>query len=271
MIYALNGTPGQTKTAQATHLALKKYKKDNVWLRLFEVIYFLTIQLNKIFKTLDLEKIKMLTNPHVKVYSNYPILLDKKRKITTNLITLDDLNYNHKFEKGTMIILDEIQFYGDSTEYKKLAESIMEQVNFMQTHRHCHVSHLILISQHPSRIPKFYRVLCEEFRKQKVILNVQLKVFGKVLINGFTIKKEIIYYEFEEYNTSVSGKKKRDVPVDFKRKIFIMNNEVFNRYDNIYLSAVVKGKPKFIKKQYNTLIMDKEELSLTFPKLAQYM
>jgi hypothetical protein len=271
MIYSINGTPGQTKTAEATHIAIKKYKKDNRFLRLFELIYFLVVQFNKLYKKLDLSKIQKIAKPKVKINSNYPILLDKKRAITSKMITLNDLHFEHKFEKDTMIILDEIQFYDDSMNYKVVAKTRGKVIAFMQAHRHCYVSELIIISQHPSRIPKYYRVLCEEFRKQKVLLNVQLKLFGFILINGFTLKKEITYFESEEYNTSVSGKKKKDVQVDFKRKLKIMPNKVFNHYDNIYLSAVVEGKPQWNTSQFGHLIMTKNEIGNTFPQLAKNM
>ena len=95
MITCISGIPGSGKNVRATYLALKHYKKENMFIkRCFRRIMHRDIWINN-------------------VYSTYPICLkkysrwSKKENIYSNRITIFDLIPSYKFLPNALFIIDE--------------------------------------------------------------------------------------------------------------------------------------------------------------------
>ena len=205
-VISLNGLPGSGKTLTGTYLAIKHFKKDNTGLKKF--IRFLQ------------RKPKIVNN----VYSNYPILLDKRKKVYSNKVSIYDLMNQYSFPIGSLIIIDEIQLFYDSDEYKSFPKVI---ANFNQAHRHFGICDIIYISQHPSRVIKKLRnVVCEFYRiKKRVVLPI-LKV-------GFVTAR--VTYEFEDYDQAFTKDKELKKMRDIKGKMFFMNfRKIYKSYNTVY-------------------------------------
>ncbi|MCI8445522.1 MAG: hypothetical protein HFG15_03695, partial [Bacilli bacterium] len=99
-VISINGRPGMGKSVLATYMQLVHYKKENGLLRR---VY------NKITKR------PVIYN---NVYSNFPILLDKKKQVYTRKFTLYDFEKLWRYPMDTQIVIDEIQAYYDSSEWK---------------------------------------------------------------------------------------------------------------------------------------------------------
>lgn len=78
-VVIVNGTPGKGKTLNLTREAIRQYNKDNS-------LFKRTIR-------------KINHKPTIKnlIYSSYPILLDKKRNIYSNKVSIFDLTLDNKF------------------------------------------------------------------------------------------------------------------------------------------------------------------------------
>ena len=77
MISVISGLPGKGKNVYATYLAKKHYQRENSLIsRLKRSLRHCPSRINN-------------------VYSTYPILLDKRRKIYSNVISLNSLNAKH--------------------------------------------------------------------------------------------------------------------------------------------------------------------------------
>ena len=106
MISCISGLPGKGKNVYATYLALKHFDKTNSLLkRCIRRIKHQDIIINN-------------------VYSTYPILLDKKKMIYSRLVTLDDMKNQYSFLKDSLIIVDEVQSFYDSDEFKDFPKEI---------------------------------------------------------------------------------------------------------------------------------------------------
>lgn len=230
-VISINGLPGQGKTLTATHLAIKHYKNENNILK-------------KIIRKIKKEEF-ILNN----VYSNYPICLDKKRKIYSNRLSIDDLKNQYSFKKNSLLIIDEIQLFYDSDEYKIFPRII---ANFNQAHRHFLIKDIIYISQHPSRVVKKLRnVVSEYYRIKRKICIPFLKI-------GFITAR--ITYEFEDYELSFTKDKELRKMRDIKTKIFLINfRKIYKSYDTIYLYPLNKDKPKLDKGTYIGLYLHEED------------
>src|SRR5574344_24767 len=111
-LIALNGVPGSGKTLNATRIALKHYEKENNFIK-YGLFYILSKIPNNKLKV-NFEYYKRFPYHKINnVYSNYPILLDKKKNIYSNKIDFWDLNNDYSFEPNSLIIIDEIQLYVD--------------------------------------------------------------------------------------------------------------------------------------------------------------
>ena len=78
-VISINGLPGKGKTLLSTHLAIKHFKNQN-----------------KFFPKL-IRKLQRKEVIYNSVYSNFPICLDKRKKIYSNRVSVYDLmNQNHK-------------------------------------------------------------------------------------------------------------------------------------------------------------------------------
>ena len=74
------GIPGSGKTLDATDIAIKHYKKQNNRIKYYLAFIFSKLGIKS--KKVDYEYYKLFPKKRINnVYSNYPILLDKKREI----------------------------------------------------------------------------------------------------------------------------------------------------------------------------------------------
>lgn len=248
MIFTLNGLPKKGKTAFATYYAVKHFKKqNNILVRFIKSIY--KKEKSESFKDYVsnlINKTKVLNN---NVYSNYPILLNKKHKIYSNIIKPDDLDMKYQLPKNSLIILDEFQRYYDSREYVKFPRGIG---TFFQHHRHGDIKDIIIISQHPRRIDNKARDLCEVFRKMKVF--IPLPLLPLVLIYYTD------YYEFDDYGKY--NHIKRDMRTYDYNNTFkiIKKSNIFGRYDSKYFKAIFAELPLFNDETFNGLELTKENM-----------
>ena len=260
MLRSYCGVPGSGKTLNATYQAIKHYRRENN-----EIKYFISFIFSKIgikSKKIDFDYYKRF--PHhriIYIYSNYPILLDKKRNIYSNKVTLWDLNNDYSFLPNSLIIIDEIQLYADSDEYKdKIVNKKLGKIaKFLQAHRHFGVKEIIFISQHPSRIFKKGRNICESYLKLRKIINIPFTPYSLILGTG--------YYEMEFYGRFIpkNREEKKKLPFDYYRFFRIFNRyKVYNAYDSRYLSNYNYNKPLSESGLYEGLKIDYSYLSELF-------
>lgn len=233
-VISINGLPGKGKTLTATMIALKHYKKENTVLK-------------KIIRKIKKEDI-ILNN----VYSNYPILLNKRKKIYSNRVSIYDLKNQYSFKPNSLIIIDEIQLFYDSDEFKTFPRII---ANFNQAHRHFLIKDIIYVSQHPSRVVKKLRNVVSEYYRIKTKIMIPFFKIGIITAR--------ITYEFEDYEASFTKDKELRKLKDIKSKIFFVNfRKVFKAYDTIYLLPLNVDKPKLNKGSYNELYLPEEDKKL---------
>lgn len=222
MITCISGIPGSGKNVLATHLARKAYKKNNNFVR-------------KLLRRIKHEPI--IQN---NIYSTYPILIkkypkhSKKRNIYSNLVTLFDLVPANRFIKNATIICDETQAFYDSEDHKEFPKDIAV---FNQFHRHFDVKDIYYITQHPSRLMKKLRILCCEFDKVKLFINIPIINIGFMHI--------IRYFEFDDYGKYHHPKKEaKTYDVKNKYRLFL-TKKVFKSYDSKYLKILNKDMPLY--------------------------
>ncbi len=224
-VIAICGLPGSGKTLFATYLGLKKYRRDNFLKR----------------------------HKEVNLYSNFPIMLDKRKKIFSNRVGLYDFDKYQKWDYHSSVILDEIQLYFDSLDFKNFPRKVR---NNFQLHRHFGIDDIYIISQHPSRIVKQLRVLACEF--------YDIVQFFRFPFLPFAFVRYNIYYNDEDFGKSVKVKP-QDVPYKFKKKIKFFNyKRVYKAYDTCYMYSLVKDKPFILKTAYNEKQMDLNEIYNAF-------
>lgn len=255
----LCGIPGSGKTLEATRLALRHYKKENSVIKRF--IYHIGSILNiKKCKT-EYEYYKQFSYGKINnIYSNYPILLDKKRNIYSNKIDLWKLDNNYSFYPNSMIIIDEVQLYVDSDEYKDKTQNmrIRKIAKFLQAHRHFGIADIYFISQHPSRIFKKARNICESYLKMRKLIRIPC--------TSWAISRAIGYYEFDFYGRFIprDREERKKLPFDYFKQIRIFNcNKVFKAYDSRYLSLYNYDKELYSLK-HDTSKMSLEDLEVLF-------
>lgn len=233
-VISINGLPGKGKTLIATHLAIKHYKSQNKFIMKF---------------------IRKLTRKQViynSVYSNFPILLDKRRKIYSNRISVYDLKNQYSYLSDSLLILDEIQLFYDSDEYKKFPRII---ANFNQAHRHFGIKDIIYISQHPSRVVKKLRNVVSEYYRIKTVFKLPILKIGFVSAR--------ITYEFEDYEMAFSKDSELRKMKDIKSKVFFVNfRKVYKSYDTYYLKPLNSDKPLVNHGSYNSIGLNDEDINL---------
>ena len=253
----LCGVPGSGKTLEATRIALNHYKKQNNTVRKSLMHIGSLLHIKKCIEEFNYYGIF----PHGKInniYSNYPILLNKKKKIYSNKIDLWKLDNSYSFYPNSIIIIDEVQLYVDSDEYKDKEQNarIRKIAKFLQAHRHFGIDDIIFISQHPSRIFKKARNICESYSKMKKIIRIPF--------TPLCITRSIGYYEFDFYGRFIPKDKdeRKKLPFDYFKKTRIFNcKKVFKAYDSRYLSLYNYDKPLYVEKYYSSkLSMDDLEI-----------
>lgn len=260
MLISYCGVPGSGKTLHSVgDDALKKYKKDNSSFKKF--IYWLGYKL----------KIKSATNNFLyykcfpknkinSIYSNFPILLDKKNKIYSNKVSLFDLEGQYSFLPNSLIIIDEVQLYIDSDDYKDkdLNLRIRRIGKFLQSHRHFGIDRIIFVSQHPSRIFKKGRNICESYSKHYKIFKLPF---------GLTFIKTIIYFDLDSYGKFIPKDRKlrKMLDFDFKKKLIIFNRKkAYKSYHSRYLCEYNYNKPLLDLGTYDNLSISYDEVAKIF-------
>lgn len=227
------------KSVLATYQQLSQYKREN---KLFRRIY------NKLTK-----KPLIYNN----VYSNTPICLDSKKQIYTRKFSLYDFEAFYKFPMDTQIVIDEIQAYYDSSEWKDVPPNV--RTNF-QFHRHFGISNIYIISQDPGRVPTIFKKLAEEFHDIDRFYKFKIP-FTKI---GIGILKINIYYRVEDFGLPTCVRKK-EVAYKFRKKLKIFSlNGPFNAYDTKCMSSLVNDEKILDNGNWTSLKMTKEEIVDTF-------
>lgn len=249
----LCGIPGSGKTLEATRIALKHYKKENNIIK--KTVYHIGSILGNKKCTEEYKYYSMFPKRKINnIYTNYPVLLDKKRGIYTNKIDLWKLDNTYSFLPNALIIIDEVQLYVDSDEYKDKNQNARIRViaKFLQAHRHFGIKDIYFISQHPSRIFKKARNICESYLKLKKVIRIPFTPYAMTRGRG--------YYEFDYYGRFVpkDRQERKKLPFDYFKHFKIFNcKKVFSAYDSRYLALY-----NYDKSLYNELHES--------PKLSMY-
>lgn len=239
-VIGLHGIPGCGKTVGATAVALKHFKKTNSKLKQF-IRY--------------LRKRDIYIN---NVYSNYPILLNKKHKIYSHIISIDDLDNRFSFLPDSIIILDEVQaFYDSYRDFRKFPSGIS---SFFQMHRHFGIKDIYVISQHPRRMITYIRDVISQYHRIKHFFKF------KLLNVGLIVYKRC--YEFEDFTTSFTKDKEVKKMLEIKTKFYLFKlKKVFNSFDSKYLYCLNEGKPLPTYGSYTSLDMPDEMKDYLISKL----
>ena len=235
MISVISGLPGKGKNVYATYLAKKHYQRENILIsRLKRSLRHCPSRINN-------------------VYSTYPILLDKRRKIYSNVISLNDLDGSYRFEYGALIIVDEVQSFYDSDEWQDFPKKIAV---FNQFHRHFNIDDIYYITQHPSRLVKKLRNVSFKFIKIRKFLVIPFLQIGFMYLTN--------YYEFEDYGKwHHPAKEMKTYDVDNHFFPFYARS-VFKSYNSKYLNVLNIDKPLYSKGTFNKLDLTEEEVYKIF-------
>lgn len=246
LIRCINGLPGYGKNVYATYLAKKHFRRTNNLL--FRVVR--RIQ----------HKPTFINN----VYTTYPILLKKfskrsrKKPIFSNKVTLYDLNNDFSFLKDSLIIIDEVQAFYDSEEYKDFPKMIG---TFCQFHRHFGIKDILFISQHPSRIVKKIRVLACEFDKIRIFFHLPFVPFAFIYYSR--------YFEFDDYGKYHHPKKEAKT-YDVKNRFSIFfTSSVFKSYNSKYLRVLNESKPLYSTGTFDSLHLSSSDIKLIYRGLDE--
>ncbi len=238
-VISINGLPGKGKTLTSVHLAIKHFKNQN-----------------KFFPKL-IRKLQRKEVIYNSVYSNFPICLDKRKKIYSNRVSVYDLMNQNSFLTDSLIIIDEIQLFYDSDEYKTFPRII---ANFNQAHRHFGIKDIIYISQHPSRVVKKLRNVVSEYYRIKTVFRIPIINIGFISAR--------VTYEFEDYELSFTKDSELRKMKDIKSKIFFVNfRKAFKSYDTCYLRPLNADKPLLDHGNYKSIDLEDNDISVLSEKL----
>lgn len=235
MISCISGLPGKGKNVYATYLAKKHFRRENnIFIRFSRRLKHQSLYINN-------------------VYSSYPILLNKRKKIYSNVVSLYDLSGDYRFKDNALIIIDEVQSFYDSDEYKFFPKEIAV---FNQFHRHFGIKDIYYISQHPSRIVKKLRNVSCQFTKIRKFLVIPILNIGIMYITN--------YYEFEDYGRwHHPPKELKTYDVD-NHFVFFRIKPIFKSYYSKYLSVLNKNKPLYDKGTFKSTSLSKKEIKDVF-------
>lgn len=236
MVIAVCGKPGSGKTLFATHMLKKAFRRENGVL------------------SREFGKGKFYNN----VYSNYPVNLHKN--IYSNKVNLLDFKEFHKWKMDSVIVLDEIQAYFDSIEFKKIPKNIAMN---MQFHRHFGIDTIYFLSQDPSRIPKVFRVLAQEW--------YQIKYHVKIPFIGVAFFRYTIWNREEDYNfpSNLSRRERLNATYDYKNKwLFFRYKKVYKSYETKYMKSLVEDKNIFNNGVYVENELSLNDILTNFPQVG---
>lgn len=215
MITSIHGLPGVGKNILATHIAIKAYKKNNTLL-------------HRIIRRINHDSEIWVNN----VYTSYPILLDRRKNVFSRKVSPDDLKNQYSFIPNATIIIDEIQSFYDSDEYKKFPKEIAV---FNQFHRHFGIQDIYYISQHPSRVVKKLRNVTSQFRKVRFFIKFPFLPFGLMYYTN--------YYEFDDYGKWHHPSREMKTYDCDNHFLFFNVSRVFKSYNSVYLHSLNDNKP----------------------------
>jgi zona occludens toxin (predicted ATPase) len=224
-----SGLPGKGKTASASHYAIKHYNKMNGLIR-------------------KIKKMPKINN----VYSNYPILLDAKNNVYSNLLDIRAMNMKFCFPKDSVLILDEVQRYYDSREFKTFPKDLG---TFMQHHRHGDIKDIILITQHPRRIDNKMRDLAEVFVKYRIWFNIPLLPFIFVYYTN--------YYEHDDFGKYHHVKKEMQ-NYDYDNHFKFISKKVYKSYNSKYFNVIFRTLPPMYNHRYQNKDLTVEHIKTLF-------
>lgn len=237
MVIAVCGKPGSGKTLLTSYFLKKKFYKENN----FIVRHF---KKNKVFNN---------------CFSNYPVRLYKNH--FSNKVNLLDFNSFNKWYMDSDIVLDEIQAYFDSTEYKSIPKAI---ANNFQFHRHFGIHNIYIVSQDLSRIPKVFRVLAQEY--------YQINRHFKIPFFGIAFFDYTIWYREDDYGKPVrlNREQRKNINYEFKRKFILFRyKRIYKSYDTKYLKSLIEDSDYFDSKEYSSLFLSKNEIRENFPSVNE--
>ena len=238
-VISINGLPGKGKTLTSVHLAIKHFNNQN-----------------KFFPRL-IRKLQRKEVIYNSVYSNFPICLDKRKKIYSNRVSVYDLMNQSSFLPDSLIIIDEIQLFYDSDEYKTFPRII---ANFNQAHRHFGIKDIVYISQHPSRVVKKLRNVVSEYYRIKTVFRIPIINLGFISAR--------VTYEFEDYELSFTKDNELRKMKDIKSKIFFVNfRKAFKSYDTCYLRPLNSDKPLLDHGNYKSIDLEDNDINVLSEKL----
>lgn len=239
-VIGLHGIPGSGKTLSATAIALKYYKKQNRIIKQF-------------FRYIRKKDI-IINN----IYTNYPILLNKRKKLYSNVVTIDDLDNRYSFLPNSLIVLDEVQaFYDSYRDFKNFPPSIS---SFLQFHRHFGVKDIYILSQHPRRLVTYIRDVICEYHRIKKFLRIPLLNIGVVCYRKC--------FEFEDFTESFTRDKEIKKKLEIKTRFYFFKlKKVYKSYVSTYLKALNENKPLCDLGTYNNLSISSEMRSYLENKL----
>ncbi len=226
------GLPGAGKTEYLTYMALKHYKKTNSFLRR---------KIRKIFK-----KDEWINN----IYTNYPLCLDIKKKIYSNIVFIDDLDNSYSFLYGAFIAIDEPQVKDDSQDFKDFPRGIG---TWLQLHRHFGIRNVVFATQHPNRLVVY----------EKNIMSLYNRLFTtfKIPFTGFKLIVIRNCYELTDYEFIATRdrnvKRQHDIKIRFK---LYNAKKVHKHYDDKYMSVLNDDKPLLNRGQYKSLKLSAEQI-----------
>ena len=238
-VISINGLPGKGKTLTSVNLAIKHFKKENTFIK-------------RNIRRLQ-RKNPILNN----VYSNFPILLNKRKKIYSNKVSIYDMMNQYSFEFNSLLIIDEVQLFYDSDEYKKFPRII---ANFNQAHRHFGIKDIIYISQHPSRVVKKLRNVVSEYYRIKTVFKIPILKIGLIICR--------VTYEFEDYEQAFTKDKDLKKMRDIKTRIFLCNfRKIYSSYNTVYLYPLNSDKPRIDFGTYNSIDLKNNDIDNLETKL----
>ena len=244
----IGGVPGSGKTLFCTYLAKKKYKKENRFKR---------HKINNVFTNYPVQ----LTNKFGrKKYKTRTIKENNKKvkqKIDTNVysrkVSLEDFKLYKRHIPDSLYIFDEFDSYFDSLDYKKFPDKV--RINF-KFHRHFGIKDIYVITQHPSRLVKQARVLCDEYYR--------IKKFIKIPFLGICLFKYDVYYNSDDYGSSTKVRPE-EVKYEFRHGFKIFRyRRVFNCYDTKYMNKLVENEQYFESNMYDNLSLSIEDIENNF-------
>ncbi len=235
MIIHIGGVPRVGKNKTAVYLAVSHYSKEN-----------------SLIKQL-IRKKRGLDPIYNNVYSNFPILLDRRKKIYANEISIYDLNGEYRLRENAMIVIDEMPVTFDALDWKDFPKAIGD---YLHVHGHYHINSIILVAQHPKRLPNKPRDIAEILWRIKKFKKLPLLPWGRL--------NAVQYFQFDDYGKpEYIDKKVATYDFEIVKKWCNLKN-IHSRYKHDYMYPRIADKPMLEHNEYNALYLSKKQILCNF-------